>query len=245
MVSTKIQNNKTSSSPVPSAEWNWIGDIFNSTTQNTTLTIGTGTFTSGAIYASGSVRTSIGVESDAVFPVSSSSGVALKNKDGTTVVSVGVGSSSSTNSTWTGAITLTGNLTQTGVLTSSTLSATNISSSTITNTSFASFKNYVHGNTGTATTINWNNGAYQSCTLTGNCTFAFTGVSIPSGDRIRLTLYLAQDSTGSRTATWPSSVRWSGSTAPTLTTTGTVTDIATFIYDGNRYAGVMSTNVPL
>lgn len=239
MVSTKIQNNKTGADAVPSAEWNWIGDIFNSTTQNTTLTIGTGTFTSGAIYSSSTIHAVGAIESDSHLPLSSSSGFSIKNKNGTTIAAIGVGSASSTNSNW------TGNISHTGNLTSTTLSYTNISSSTITNTTFASFKNYVHGATSTATTIDWNNGAYQSCTLTGNCVFVFTAPNILNGNRVRLTLYLAQDGTGSRTATWPTTVRWSGSTAPTLTTTGTVTDIATFIYDGNKYAGVMSTNVPL
>lgn len=238
MVSTKIQNNKTSASAVPSAEWNWIGDLFNSTTQNTSFTIGTGTITAAMAVFSGTINVGGINPTNAISISKGGTGATTASAARTALDAVGTSDVQTlTNKTITSG-------TYTGVFTSGSITA-QVTSSTITTTYLASFKNYVHGNTGTATTINWNNGAYQSCTLTGNCTFVFSAPSIPSGDRIRMTLYIAQDATGSRTATWPTSVRWSGSTAPTLTTTGTVTDIATFIYDGNRYAGVMSTNVPL
>ena len=54
-------------------------------------------------------------------------------------------------------------------------------------------------------------------------------------------LKLVQDSVGSRTATWPGTVKWVSGTAPTLTTTATTgTDILTFYYDGTNYFGVES-----
>jgi hypothetical protein len=51
---------------------------------------------------------------------------------------------------------------------------------------------------------------------------------------------IQQDSTGSRTITWPGSVRWPGGTAPTLTTTASKTDYIAFIYNGasSTYDGV-------
>jgi len=56
-------------------------------------------------------------------------------------------------------------------------------------------------------------------------------------------LKLVQDSVGSRTATFPAAVKWTGGTAPTLTTTATTgTDIITFYYDGTSYFAVQSLN---
>jgi hypothetical protein len=46
-------------------------------------------------------------------------------------------------------------------------------------------------------------------------------------------LILEQDATGSRTATWPASVKWPSSTPPTITTTNGKIDTFTFItHDG-------------
>ena len=70
-----------------------------------------------------------------------------------------------------------------------------------------------------------------------NETFTFTAPTKPG----TFLLKLIQDSTGSRTATWPASVEWPGGTAPTLTTTATTgTDIITFYYDGTDYFAVSS-----
>jgi hypothetical protein len=89
--------------------------------------------------------------------------------------------------------------------------------------------------------VNWTNGNMQSVTLGGNRTFTFTG----GQDGGSYVLILKQDGTGSRTVTWPGSVRWSGGTAPTLTTTASKTDYIGFIYNGlsSTYDGVaMSQN---
>jgi hypothetical protein len=95
-----------------------------------------------------------------------------------------------------------------------------------------------NGNSGTAFTVNWNSGAKQKITLTGNCTFTFTA---PPGVA-NILLMLTQDGTGSRTATWPASVKWTGAAPPTLTTTAGATDIVTFFWDGTNYWGVLSPN---
>jgi len=57
------------------------------------------------------------VTTDNITSLNTSSGLALKNNAGTTVVLIGVGSSSATNSTWTGNIVQTGTISSTGDLT--------------------------------------------------------------------------------------------------------------------------------
>ena len=95
-----------------------------------------------------------------------------------------------------------------------------------------------NGNSGSTFTVPWTSGAKQTITLNANCTFTFTapvGVS-------NLLLKLVQDGSGSRTVTWPASVKWAGAAAPTLTTTANAVDIVTFMYDGTNYWGTYSLN---
>lgn len=91
-----------------------------------------------------------------------------------------------------------------------------------------------NGNSGTSDTIDWNNSQKQKSTLTGNVTFNFTDVSDGIGNFL---LKLIQDGTGSRTVTWPGSVKWASGTAPTLTTTAAGVDIVSFYFDGTSYYG--------
>lgn len=80
-------------------------------------------------------------------------------------------------------------------------------------------------NTSTSYTVDITRGTVFDLTLTGNCTFTFP--SATSGRQF--TLYLTQDSTGSRTITLPSSVRYNNNgSAPLLTTTVGSTDILSF-----------------
>lgn len=102
----------------------------------------------------------------------------------------------------------------------------------------AYFTQHANGNTSTAQTIDWTLSNKQTSTLTGNCTFTFTAPNGPCS----LVLRLAQDGSGSRTATWPATVHWSGGTAPTLTTTLNKIDIITFYYDGTTFFGNYSLN---
>lgn len=70
-------------------------------------------------------------------------------------------------------------------------------------------------------------------------TFTFTAPTKPGAYVLRL----VQDSVGSRTATWPATVKWIAGTAPTLTTTATTgKDYVTFIFDGTNYDGVEALN---
>lgn len=85
------------------------------------------------------------------------------------------------------------------------------------------------------TTVDWGNGNHMDFTFGAfNETFTFTAPAKPGV----YTMSLKQDSVGSRTATWPATVKWPGGTAPTLTTTATTGyDIVTFRYDGTNYYG--------
>lgn len=70
-------------------------------------------------------------------------------------------------------------------------------------------------------------------TLTANTAFTFPAAAAGG----QFTLLLTQDATGSRVPTWPSTVRWAGGTAPTLTTTAAKTDVLTFLSDGTYWLG--------
>jgi len=85
------------------------------------------------------------------------------------------------------------------------------------------------------TTIDWGLGNKFNFQFGAfNETFTFTDPAKPGN----FTLKLVQDSVGSRTATFPANVEFSGGTAPTLTTTATTgTDIISFYFDGTDYFG--------
>ena len=91
---------------------------------------------------------------------------------------------------------------------------------------------YDNGNSGTSKTIDWNNGNKQKITLTGNCTLTFTA---PAGGVGNYQLLVIQDGTGSRTLTWPGTVKWAGGVASTLTLTAAGVDIISFYYNGTNY----------
>lgn len=88
------------------------------------------------------------------------------------------------------------------------------------------------GDTGAAETIDWRSGNKHKSTLTGNVTYTFTDPAGPTS----LQLFMFQDGTGSRTATWPSGVEWPGGTACTLTTTANAMDIVTLVFNGSAGA---------
>ena len=95
-------------------------------------------------------------------------------------------------------------------------------------------------NTSTAYTISLANGSVQILTLTGNCTYTFpTPVAGQS-----FTLVQNQDATGSRTVTWPASVKWPASTAPTITATASKADkfVFTAIDSSNWLGSVAGQN---
>lgn len=65
-------------------------------------------------------------------------------------------------------------------------------------------------------------------TLQGNPT-----INAPSGgvEGQRITLHVAQDTTGSRTVTWGSGYLWGAAGKPTLSTTAQLVDVIGFIYN--------------
>lgn len=117
-----------------------------------------------------------------------------------------------------------------GTDTTQTLTSKTIEAGTFTN---GYTEETVTANTSTAYTIDLVNGTVQILTLTGNCTFTFpTAVAGKS-----FLVMLRQDGTGSRTVTWPASVKWPGGTAPTITATASKQDILSFVSDGTNWYG--------
>jgi len=98
---------------------------------------------------------------------------------------------------------------------------------------------YDNGNSGTAITLDWNKGNKQKLTLTGAAALTF---SASPGAAASYVMKLVQDATGSRTITWPASVKWSGGTAPVLSTSPGAVDIIGLYYDGTNYYGMASIN---
>jgi hypothetical protein len=91
----------------------------------------------------------------------------------------------------------------------------------------------VTANTTTAYTVSLANGTLQILTLTGNCTFTFPTATAGQS----FMMFLKQDATGSRTATWPAAVKWPSSTAPTITATASKGDKFVFTADGTNWLG--------
>lgn len=94
----------------------------------------------------------------------------------------------------------------------------------------------VKGNCTGAVTIDWSAGRTQHCVLTGNVTFTFSGGQSGASYKV----ILKQDGTGSRTVTWPASVRWGSMGTPYLTPVPSKTDYVGFVYNGvdSKYDGV-------
>lgn len=78
-----------------------------------------------------------------------------------------------------------------------------------------------------STTLDLADGNVFNVTLNvATTTFTFTGAT--SGKACSFAIYLRQNATGNRAVTWPSSVRWAGGTAPTISTTASAVDIVVF-----------------
>ena len=85
------------------------------------------------------------------------------------------------------------------------------------------------------TTIDWRLGNKFKFTFGAqNDTLTFTAPTNPC----TLMLTIIQDATGSRTITWPATVKWPAGTAPTLTTTANARDKVALDWDGAQYDGV-------
>ncbi len=87
--------------------------------------------------------------------------------------------------------------------------------------------------TGTAatTTFNFSNGNIIEFTFgAGNETIALSNIV----DGAEYTITMIQDATGSRTATWPATIKWAGGTAPTLSTGTGKRDVFRFYTNGTN-----------
>lgn len=137
-----------------------------------------------------------------------------------------------------------------GVTGTSTLGATNTGA--LTCTTFtpsglaqpggqAARKRYYAGNSGSAITIDWNNGNDQVVTMTANCAFTFSNAVVGAW----YTLELLQDGTGSRTHSYAAgtTIVWPDAVAPTLTTTASRKDVLSYkcvsASSGGTYLGAV------
>lgn len=92
------------------------------------------------------------------------------------------------------------------------------------------------GNTGTSQTLSLTNGTVQTATLTGNCTF-----TMPTATAGKSFLLFLATGAGGFTGTF-TGVKWTGGTAPTITTTASKVDILTFTSDGTSWYGTAVQN---
>ncbi len=93
-------------------------------------------------------------------------------------------------------------------------------------------------NTGATPVIDWHVGNIQRMTLTAATTPTFTN---PTGPAF-LSIEVVQGGVGSFTVTWPSTVRWPGGVAPTLSTAVGAVDIVDFRWNGTNYDGSFNLN---
>ncbi len=95
------------------------------------------------------------------------------------------------------------------------------------------------------TTVNWNNGVYQNVGIGTNGTNSYIAFTHPTtGGIAKLQLRILQDATGTRDlplpGAWPTTVKWSGGTQPTLTPTAAKSDIINCTWNGTTdYCGTM------
>jgi hypothetical protein len=90
-----------------------------------------------------------------------------------------------------------------------------------------------------ATTIDWGLGnKFHFLFGAFNEVFTFTAPPGPTN----LILRMIQDGVGNRTATWPATVDWPASTAPTLSTGAADVDLIAFYFDGSSYLGGFNPN---
>ena len=93
--------------------------------------------------------------------------------------------------------------------------------------------------TGSGGTLNipFRNGNIVDLALNSSTTLTFASHVVGT-----FIIQVTQGGAGSNTLTYPASVKWSGGTAPTLTTAVGKTDILTFYHDGTSFFGTYSLN---
>ncbi len=189
------------------------------------------------IYSTGIVTAT-----SATFTGNVSIGGTLTYEDVTNIDSVGVitarsgiriGAGQSIGSD--GALTYYGD----GAVVTGVITATSLSGAELVN---YSEKVNLLNNTGSAATINVEDGNFVVATLDNNCTFTFS--SVTSGKFYSFGLQLT-NSGGSHSITWPTSVKWPGDSLPSRTTTSGRSDVYGFYTtDGgsNWYGSISQYN---
>lgn len=89
-----------------------------------------------------------------------------------------------------------------------------------------------NGLSGTAKTLDFRNRRkHHMLTLNNDVTLTFTNPL----EACTIMLKLVSDATAGHTITWPASVRWPESTAPTLSASANVVDLVALYFDGTEY----------
>jgi len=112
-------------------------------------------------------------------------------------------------------------------------SSQTLTSKTLTNPTVTNYVESVVaiGNSGTSQTLSLTNGTVQTVTMTGNCTF-----TMPTATAGKSFILIISTGAGSFTGTF-TSVKWPSGSSPTLTSTASRWDIASFVADGTNWYG--------
>jgi hypothetical protein len=214
----------------------------------------TGSFSSGIVvdYATGNGRISVGSTDSISLYTGGLATTRLAQFTTTGMNSTAVGATTASTGAFTtlsasSTVTFSGGTANGVAYLNGSKVLTTGSSMTFDGTNFSSqikaYKEYVTSNTSVATTytVDLSTANVFALTLTGNTTFTFSNPA-SSGISSAFTLIITQDSTGSRTATWPASVKWPNGSTPVLSTGASKTDILNFITTngGTTYYGSLS-----
>lgn len=93
-------------------------------------------------------------------------------------------------------------------------------------------ENFGAGTVSTNQAIPFQTNTAWKFTLAANVTFTSISNARTGGVMV---VMLAQDATGGRTVTWPSTVKWAGGVAPTLSTAAGKVDVFQFMFDGANW----------
>lgn len=92
---------------------------------------------------------------------------------------------------------------------------------------------YDAGNSGTAISLDGNNGQNQKVNLTGNVAITLTNPRAGETRKLRIVTHASN----TYTVTFSTTVKWPGGTAYTASGSGTKTDFVTLYYDGSAWWG--------
>ena len=129
-------------------------------------------------------------------------------------------------------LTVAGNITATSINTSS------FSVTTIQASRYLATINSVNGSS-SVVTIDLTQGNVISLPLSTNATINFTNLGSNPGSYI---IKISYSSSTGYTITWPSNVKWSANTPPTLTCATGKTDIISLIFDGTNFYSTYALN---